>query len=80
MTIYMTNEEAIERWATMIIPAVFKAEEELMRTQPEWKKRLKYVLENDAPKVAKEYCRAIAEIIVKTAEDYDKEEGGKHEV
>lgn len=69
----MTNEEAIEKWATMIIPVVFHAEQELMRTQPTWKKRLKYVLENDAPKVGQEYCRAIEEIIVKTAEDYESD-------
>ena len=70
----MTNKEAIERWATMIIPAVFKAEDELHKTKPEWKKRLKYVMENDAPRVAQEYCRDIAEIIVKASEDYDPNE------
>lgn len=70
----MTNKEAIERWAEYIIPAVFRAEQQLMITHPEWKKRLKYVLVDDAPKVAKEYCKAIAEIIVTKAEDYDPNE------
>lgn len=75
----MTNEEAIEKW-TLIVSEVFKAEDKLHKVKPEWEKRLKYVFENDAPKIAQEYCRDIAEIIVKNAEDYDKEEGGKHEV
>ncbi len=68
----MTNEEAIETW-TIIVSHVFKAEQELLITKPEWEKRLKFVLENDAPKVAQEYCQAIAEIIVKNAEDYKEE-------
>lgn len=74
----MTNEEAIEKW-TAAVARVFKAEDELHKVKPEWEKRLKFVLENDAPKIAQEYCRDIAEIIVKNAEDY-KGEGGKHEV
>lgn len=75
----MTNEEAIEKWATMIIPAVFKAEDELHKTKPEWKKRLKYVSEGDIYTVAKEYCYDIAEIIVKNAEDYDPNEKGEND-
>lgn len=72
----ITKEEAIEKW-TAAVAQVFKAEDELHRVKPEWKKRLKFVLENDAPKVAQEYCRDIAEIIVKNAED-NKEEGGRY--
>lgn len=74
----MTNEEAIEKW-TAAVARVFKAEDELHKVKPEWEKRLKFVLENDAPKIAMEYCRDIAEIIVKNVEDY-KEEGGEYEV
>lgn len=70
----MTNKEAIERWAEYIIPTVFRAEQQLLITKPEWEKRLKYVLVDDAPKIAYEYCRAIAEIIVTNAEDYDPNE------
>ena len=36
----MTNKEAIDRWAELIIPAVFKAEEALQKAKPEWKERL----------------------------------------
>lgn len=65
----ITKEEAIEKW-TAAVAQVFKAEDELHRVKPEWEKRLKYVFENDAPKIALEYCRDIAEIIVKEGEDY----------
>ena len=70
----MTNKEAIDRWAEQIIPAVFKAEDALQKAVPEWKERLKHLSEpggEDPHKVAEEYCRAIAHIIVTRAEDYE---------
>lgn len=69
----MTNKEAIDRWADFIIPAVFKAEYELKKEKPEWVERLLRLGDPDSEdphKVAKEYCREIATIIVTRAEDY----------
>jgi hypothetical protein len=69
----MTNKEAIDRWAEQIIPAVFKAEDALQKAKPEWKERLKHLGEpggEDPNKVASEYCRAIAHIIVTQGSDY----------
>lgn len=72
----MTNKEAIERWATYIIPKVFKAEESLLEEHPEWSKRLRSFKTNkeDATKLAREYCTAIATIIVEEAEFYNPNE------
>ena len=73
----MTNKEAIDRWATYIIPAVFKAEDDLLKAKPEWKERLKKLGQpggEDPHKVAEEYCREIATIIVRSASDYNEEE------
>ena len=69
----MTNKEAIDRWADSIIPAVFRAEDVLQMAKPEWKERLKRLGEpgGEAPhKVAAEYCREIARIIVTQGLDY----------
>ena len=69
----MTNKETIDRWAEQIIPAVFKAEDALQKAVPEWRERLKRLGEpgGEAPrKVAEEYCRAIATIIVTHDVDY----------
>ena len=69
----MTNKEAIDRWAEQIIPAVFRAEDVLQMTKPEWKERLKRLGEpggEDPHKVAEEYCREIATIIVTQGSDY----------
>ena len=69
----MTNKEAIDRWAELIIPAVFKAEEALQKAKPEWKERLKRLGEpggEDPQKVAVEYCTEIATIIVTQGKDY----------
>ena len=63
----MTRQEAIDRWAKFIIPSVFRAETELLQTHPEWKIRLEATKDADYEtrhKVADEYTRAIAEIIV----------------
>ena len=71
----MTNKEAIDRWATYIIPAVFKAEDDLLKAKPEWKERMKKLRQpggEDPYKVAEEYCREIATIIVQE-EDEDEE-------
>ena len=71
----MTNKEAIERWAEQIIPAVFKAEDALQKEKPEWIVRLAGLSNGtsteDPHKVAEEYCREIATIIVTQAADYE---------
>ena len=70
----MTNRETIDRWAEQIIPAVFRAEDALQKAKPEWKERLAKLGQpggEDPHKVAEEYCREIATIIVTQAEDYD---------
>ena len=70
----MTNKEAIDRWAEQIIPAVFKAEDALQKAKPEWKERLAKLGTpdgEDPTKVAAEYCREIATIIVKLGSDYE---------
>ena len=70
----MTNKEAIDRWAEQIIPAVFKAEDALQKTVPEWKERLAALnagtSKEEGAKVASEYCHAIAHIIVTQGLDY----------
>ena len=69
----MTNKETIDHWAEMIIPAVFKAEEALKKAVPEWKERLAKLGQpggEDPNKVAREYCQAIARIIVTQGSDY----------
>lgn len=70
----MTNKECIDRWADSIIPAVFKAEQALQKAVPEWKERLRKLndgtSEEDPHKMAAEYCRAIAHIIVTQGSDY----------
>ena len=71
----MTNKEAIDRWAEYIIPAVFKAEDALQKANPEWKERLAALnagtSQEDGAKLAKEYCREIATIIVTQGSDYE---------
>ena len=70
----MTNAQAVDRWAKFIIPAVFRAEDALKKTKPEWEERLKRLGEPDGEdphKVAEEYCREIATIIVKQGSDYE---------
>lgn len=66
----MTNKEAIDRWGEMIIPAVFKGEEALLREKPEWKERLANASDENMPLLARQYCEEIATIIVTTAADY----------
>ena len=70
----MTNQEAITRWAQYIVPAVFKAEDQLIKSNPEWKERLAHFDPSTGAQLAKEYCTAIATIIVTNAEDYDPNE------
>jgi hypothetical protein len=73
----MTNKEAIDRWAKYIIPAVFRAEDALHNAVPEWKERLKRLGEpdgEDPSKVAEDYCRAIASIIIKLGSDYEPDD------
>lgn len=64
----MTKQDIIDRWAEQIIPAVFKAESALQNTHPEWREKLKSVTDDNVSEVAKEYCTAIATIIVEGAE------------
>lgn len=64
----MTKQDIIDRWAEQIIPAVFKAESALQNVCPEWHEKLKSVTNENVEKVAKEYCTAIATIIVEGAE------------
>ena len=69
----MTNKETIDRWAELIVPVVFKAEDALQKAKPEWKERLRRLGEpgGEPPgAVAEEYCREIATIIVTQAIDY----------
>lgn len=70
----MTNKERIDRWAELIIPTVFRAEDALQKAKPEWKERLRRLGEpgGEPPgTVAEEYCREIATIIVKLGVDYE---------
>lgn len=70
----MTNKEAVERWAKYIIPTVFRAEDALRKACPEWNERLALLGMPDGEephKVAEEYCKEIAEIIVKFGSDYE---------
>ena len=69
----MTNKEAIDHWAEFIIPAVFRAEDALHKAKPEWKERLAKLGQaggEAASKVAEEYCREIATIIVTQGSDF----------
>ena len=69
----MTNKETIDRWAEQIVPVVLRAEDALQKAKPEWKERLKHLGEpggEDPHKVAEEYCREIATIIVTQGSDY----------
>ena len=60
----MSREEVIDRWSRYIIPAVFRAEDSLLKRYPEWKERLRSVKDGDVVSVSRDYCRAIADIIV----------------
>lgn len=66
----MTNKETVERWAEFIIPAVFKAEDALLKERPEWKVILKEVTDDNGKEIAAKYCKEIATIIVKKGIDY----------
>lgn len=67
----MTNKETVERWAEFIIPAVFKAEDALLKEHPEWKVILRKVTDENAKEIAAKYCKEIATIIVKGGIDYE---------
>ena len=67
----MTNKEAVDRWATYIIPAVFRAEDALTKAKPEWKENLANVSEANGALLARLYCEEIATIIVTQASDYE---------
>ena len=66
----LTNKETVDRWAELIIPAVFKGEEALLRENPEWEERLKNASDENMSLLARQYCEEIATIIVTTAADY----------
>ena len=67
----MTNKEAIDRWAKYNIPAVFKAETQLQREKPDWKKVLANIPADKGGEIAEQYCREIATIIVTQGSDYE---------
>jgi hypothetical protein len=61
---------------------VFRAENALQKAKPEWIERLMRLDEpgaEDPHKVAEEYCREIATIIVRQAEDYDTTDYSDHD-
>lgn len=58
----MNKQETIQRWAAYIVPAVFRAEQQLLESEPQWRDKLKNV--DNATQTAQEYCEAIATIIV----------------
>lgn len=66
----MTNKETVERWAEFIIPAVFKAEDALLKERPEWKERLKNITNENVSQISEQYCKEVATIIVKKGIDY----------
>lgn len=66
----MTNKETVERWAEFIIPVVFKAEDALLKERPEWKERLKNIINENVSQISEQYCKEIATIIVKKGVDY----------
>jgi hypothetical protein len=73
----ITNEQTIERWAEFIIPTVFKGEDELLKTKPEWRERLRNVKPEEASEVSVEYCYDIARLIVshsQTTSEHDTSE------
>ena len=70
----MTNKEAIDRWAKYIIPAVFKAEDRLIKEKPVWREWLANITPENGSELSEMYCREIAEIIVRNSPDYDPNE------
>ena len=70
----MTNKECIDRCVEQTTPAVFKAEDALRKAKYEFKERLEALKagtsKEDVAKVIKEYCQAIARIIVMQAVYY----------
>lgn len=60
----INREELVERWANIIIPCVFKAEDEVILKHPEWRERLRNIDPKEVSALAAEYCRAIAEEII----------------
>ena len=66
----MTNKETVERWAEFIIPAVFRAEDALLKEHPEWKVILREVTDDNGKEIAAKYCKEVATIIVKKGVDY----------
>lgn len=68
------RQEAIERWAKYIIPAVFRAEDALKVKHPEWIAKLQNVTAENMQETAEGYSRAIAEEIVFNSTDEETEE------
>jgi len=68
------RQETVERWATYIIPAVFRAEDALKVKHPEWIAKLQNVTAENMQETAEGYSRAIAEEIVFNSTDNEKEE------
>ena len=70
----MTNQEAIDRWARYIIPAVFRAETDMLNEEPEWRERIDHATDENIEQVASDYCKAIATRIVKASPDFNPDE------
>lgn len=66
----MNKQETIQRCAAYIVPAVFRAEQQLLEEQPQWRDKLKNV--ENATQTAQEYCEAIATIIVENGGEIEE--------
>lgn len=60
-----SKKDIIKHWAEFVIPAVFYAETELLKNEPEWVERVKDAPEEEREELAQEYCTAIAHIILR---------------
>lgn len=74
-----SKKDIIKHWAEFVIPAVFWAETELLKNEPEWVERVKDAPDEDREELAQEYCTAIAHIILREqlkTKNYEKERRG----
>lgn len=76
-TMRQSKKDIIMHWAEFIIPAVFWAETELLKNEPEWVERVKDAPEEEREELAQEYCTAIAHIILR--EQLKKDKKGVHD-
>lgn len=75
-----SKKDIIKHWAEFVIPAVFWAETELLKNEPEWVERVKDAPDEEKEELAQDYCTAIAHIIlrepIKKDKNYEKERRG----